>query len=134
MLLLLIVGAAGVIYYRSSFRPGDLEIPYVAPQPETDADAREWRVLALIIDETDVIEVPGPITSFSLARGDPQIHAVEDLAYWAGPGDVSPLVPGLFPAGRYQMILAWVKLPEGVRPGGGALTSPTMLRDRERGG
>ena len=26
------------------------------------------------------------------------------------------------------MILAWVKLPEGVRPAGGALTSPAMLR------
>jgi hypothetical protein len=175
--LLLLVWVAGVVYYRIDFRPGDFEVPYFAPQPKTDTDAREWRILALIIEETalerlggravarlqdvrftsderglirrkhrefeywlaertggrlraetDVLEVPGPITSLSLARGDPTIHVVDDLAYWAAPSDVAPLVQGRFPAGRYQMILAWVKLPQGVKPGGGALTSPTMLR------
>ncbi len=192
LLLILILATAGLLFSRAEFDPGDLtgelEIPTVAPQPdlegsgvapgpETDPDAREWRVLALIVEETDietlggrqtspletvrftsdekalirekhaefelwlaetaggrlraetdVLEVPGPLTSLSRARGDPEFSAVEDLAYWAGPGDVAPLVQGRFPGSRYQMILAWVKLPEGVRPGGGALTSPTMLR------
>ncbi len=34
---------------------------------------------------------------------------------------------GRFPASHYEVILAWVKLPEGVRAVGGALTSWTML-------
>ena len=148
------------------------EDPRLAARTYRDPDAHEWRVLALIVDatdietlagrparhletvrftpdekaliremhgefeywlaettggrlraETDVLEVPGPITSLSRASG-----TVGNLAYWAGPGDVASLIQDRLPRGRYQMILAWVKLPEGVRPGGGALTSPTMFQ------
>ncbi len=174
---------SGVVGVSSGTLQSEPQAPRVSTQPErgdsrfasgpqTDPDAHEWRILALIVDatdietlagrharpletvrftpdekalirekhaefeywlaettggrllaETDVLEVPGPITSLSRASG-----TEGNLAYWAGPRDVESLFQSRLPRGRYQMILAWVKLPEGVRPGGGALTSSTMLQ------
>ena len=46
--------------------------------------------------KTDILELPGPLTTLSLGRRDASTQPVDELAYWVGPGDVAPLVGGRF--------------------------------------